>query len=61
MTHLDSMDVDITIPEYSKKLKLKLPVQLVEKYDFGSDWDESMKLGEAMKMVKEPKLKGGNE
>ena len=41
------MDVDITIPEYSKKLKLKLPVQLVEKYDFGSDWDESMKLSEA--------------
>ena len=76
MTHLDAMDMDVTIPEYPKKLKPKVPLQLVEwtskpemmvqddlynfehNDDFRSDWGENIKLSEAAKVAKEPKVKG---
>ena len=69
-THLDGIDMVVTVPEYPKKLKPKVPLQLVEQTskpemmvqddpydfeqnnDFGSDWDESIKLSEAAEVVK---------
>ena len=68
MTHLDAMDMDVTVPECHKKSKPKVPLRLVEwtskpemmvqddLYDFEHNNDFRSNWGESIKFSKAAKV-----